>query len=333
MSKVLTSLKQNKRLALALKATVSVGLMYLVFSLIPMERLGHALASTAIDLVLLSLFVALVANYADSIQMHAVTSHQGIGLTSLQILKVNLIVKFYSLFLPGTLAGGVIRWYHFSRGVGEATPALAAIIFNRLLEISMLVLLGLVFWALDYRHSSGEISFVWITGFAAGTLLLYMLSFSPPFHRQLRKLSNLAFVPAGVTKKVDGVLAALATYAGRESLFHIRVMGLALLRHLVATFGIYLLAESLSLGLNVATIGWFRSVFTLALMLPISIGGFGVREVAFIVLLRPVGVETVDAVALSLLLFGRGLVIAILGGVLEFERVVMNPAAKNEPES
>lgn len=331
MIKLLSSLKRNKILVLALKAAVSAGLLYLAFSLIPIGRLGHVLASTAIHLVLLSLSVALVAHYAASIQMHAVISHQGIDLTSLQILRVNLITKFYSLFVPGTLAGGAIRWYHFSRGAGKAAPALAAIVFNRLLETSTLLLLGLLFWVLDYRNSSGGSSVLWIAGFAVVACLLQLLSFSAPLHRQLHKLNNLSFIPAGIARRVDGVLAALGTYADRDFLFHIRVVGLALLKNLVGTFGIYLLAESLSLGLNFATIGWFRSVFTLALMLPISFGGFGVREVAFIVLLQPLGVNTVDAVALSLLLFGRGLVVAILGGVFEFERVIMNPAVKKEP--
>ena len=55
----------------------------------------------------------------------------------------------------------------------------------------------------------------------------------------------------------------------------------------------------------------------LVLMLPISWSGLGVREGSLILLLRPYGVAPEDAVALSLLVFLRGTLGAICGGLLQ----------------
>ena len=91
-------MKQNKILALVFKTAVSVGLLYLVLSLTPIERLAPVLASTAIHLVLLSLSVALVTHYFGSIQMHAVIqqgdNQQWIGLGRTPALAVQALRAF-----------------------------------------------------------------------------------------------------------------------------------------------------------------------------------------------------------------------------------------------
>jgi hypothetical protein len=53
--------------------------------------------------------------------------------------------------------------------------------------------------------------------------------------------------------------------------------------------------------------------------LPISIGGFGVREASYVVLLGHAGVATTDAALLSVL-FGLGFVVATLPGGLALLR-------------
>jgi hypothetical protein len=62
-------------------------------------------------------------------------------------------------------------------------------------------------------------------------------------------------------------------------------------------------------------------------MLPISIGGIGVREAGYALLLGPYGVSPGEAVALGLLQYGGYLVVAAIGGVLlVVERRPVHPA-------
>ncbi len=64
-------------------------------------------------------------------------------------------------------------------------------------------------------------------------------------------------------------------------------------------------------------LGWVRTVLVVVLMLPISWSGFGVREGSLILLLRPYGVLPEAAVGLSLLIFFRGALRALVGGLVE----------------
>jgi uncharacterized membrane protein YbhN (UPF0104 family) len=48
-------------------------------------------------------------------------------------------------------------------------------------------------------------------------------------------------------------------------------------------------------------------------VIPISLGGLGVREGAFVLFLGPLGVPTASAVALGLLVYGLNLCVSLLG--------------------
>ena len=67
------------------------------------------------------------------------------------------------------------------------------------------------------------------------------------------------------------------------------------------------------------SIGWIRAVVQAVTNLPISISGFGLREGGLILLLEPFGVAGATAVALSFLMFGRGLLLGAIGAALEIQ--------------
>jgi hypothetical protein len=95
-----------------------------------------------------------------------------------------------------------------------------------------------------------------------------------------------------------------------------RLFGLSLLTHSLGTLVYFLLASALDLGLAYTTCGWIRAALHLLFLLPLTIGGIGVRETALVVLLVPLGITSNQAVAFSFLLTLGLLVVAGLGGLL-----------------
>jgi uncharacterized membrane protein YbhN (UPF0104 family) len=57
----------------------------------------------------------------------------------------------------------------------------------------------------------------------------------------------------------------------------------------------------------------FMPAVAIAQVLPISLGGLGVREGAFVVFLHPLGVARGEAIALGLLCYGMNLAVSLLG--------------------
>jgi uncharacterized protein (TIRG00374 family) len=93
------------------------------------------------------------------------------------------------------------------------------------------------------------------------------------------------------------------------------VFALAATTHLLNVLVFWMLGQSL--GLTVAFDQWFIVVPTVLLisMLPISIGGWGVREGAMVVALRGFGIPTEEALLPSIL-FGLCAVTATLPGAI-----------------
>lgn len=311
----------HKSLKTFLKALFSFGLLALVFYFVPVSDVWHALSETAWQWVALSFFFSLIVNYLNALQMHIVTWHLQLTLSTWQIFKVNLITKFYSLFLPGYLAGGAIRWYHFQKQDSKPTEALAAIVLNRLLETSLTVGLGVGFWLLDQDLASAQIGVTPLIVFGLLFVALYLVSFNRWTHLQMNRLFTW-LLPASLSGRLKRLLQALGAYEDLPLHQHYTVLGLAVFRHALGICAMYMLAIGLNLNLSPETIGWVRSVVTLAMMLPFTIGGFGVRELTFIGLLVPLGIDSADALSLSLLVFATSLVYAAVGGLLEGERLL-----------
>ena len=81
--------------------------------------------------------------------------------------------------------------------------------------------------------------------------------------------------------------------------------------------GLYCFALALHLPLTLAVAGWSRTVVALAGMLPVTLGGLGVREGSLIAVLHPYGVAPHGAAALGLLLFGREVLAGAVGAIIE----------------
>jgi uncharacterized membrane protein YbhN (UPF0104 family) len=72
-------------------------------------------------------------------------------------------------------------------------------------------------------------------------------------------------------------------------------------------------AHGLGLSVGWAAMLAFMPAVAIAQVLPLSIGGLGIREAAFVVFLHPLGVPSGQAVALGLAVYGMTLAASLLG--------------------
>jgi uncharacterized membrane protein YbhN (UPF0104 family) len=116
-----------RRLALWIfQLAVSIGLLAYLVITIPMRDVYAALISARLDWLLSGFTLVGAINLLAALQMRAILAAQGMAFSVRQIASVNLVANFYGLFPPSYLAGGVIRWHHFSRPEGKRAQALAA---------------------------------------------------------------------------------------------------------------------------------------------------------------------------------------------------------------
>lgn len=302
--------------------TVSITLLGYVFSLIPLNEIGDALLSISIPMLLAGLLVNLLSQYLTSVQMCQVMGRQATTLSTYRIFVVNLVTKFYGLFLPGTLAGGAVRWYHFKISGVAPADALAAIIFNRVFETLLLVGSGALFLVADLGGVANIRSFSGVVFIFLLLVVSYYTLFNSRLHLLLARIFQRLNIRDSWQSKLQKLFDALARYNGLSAGFRFTLLLIGIIRQIVGVASIYIFALALDIEISFYTLAWIRSVFTLLVMLPISVSGLGVRELTFVAILTQYGVPAGSALMLSLILFCSGLLFALVGGLYELMRVL-----------
>ena len=300
------------RLAWTLKLFVSLALLGYIATRISLGALWEALAGADVTLVGAGLALSAAGMAAATVQLRVIGEQQGIRLSPRDAFALNLSTSFYNLLLPGYIAGGVARWYRLARSHSAQQPlaALAVVLASRVVELATVLVAGLLFWAADPLARSSRL----VPAIFAGLLLCLILGVRVITRS---RWSTGRVLPARWRDRVAAGLEAAARFREMPRSTLGRLVGASVARHLLMIGAFYCFAQALHLPMTFAVAGWTRTVVALAGMLPITVGGLGVREGSLIAVLHPYGVPAPAAAALGLLLFARELLAALAGGVIE----------------
>ncbi len=123
-----------------------------------------------------------------------------------------------------------------------------------------------------------------------------------------------AILPGAVRPWTGEAASALLTFA-RDRRLKFETVGLGLAVQALMVLSAGCLSETLGLGIQLGVLAVVAPLALTAVLIPVSIAGFGVREAAFVGLLGPVGVSAADATLFSLLSVAAMTIASLPGGV------------------
>ena len=212
---------------------------------------------------------------------------------------------FFNSLPLGTIAGDVARVW-LARNFGVSVKQLVlSVLGDRILAVLALILL-VVLALPTISHPLARASW-----FGAAAILVVGVSgilLLATIERVLERSRHQRFVHL-ILRMVEG-LRPLRQTAGLLALFW------ALLAGVSSAAAGYLIARSL--GIEVAPVAMMAviSMVTLATALPISAGGWGVREASFVSLLGVLGVDREAALLLSVEFGLLGVLVSLPGGLI-----------------
>jgi uncharacterized protein (TIRG00374 family) len=314
---------------LALRLLLSAAILWILLTRIPIVEVARVLRSVNAGYVLLAIALVPLYTYVGAAQQRVLTTHQGLALSTARILEINIAAQFYGLFLPGYLAGGVLRWYRMARG-GHAIGALAAIAFNRLLETLTLLLIGAVMWLLARPPWVDAKLTALMLVVLAGAVIVVVALFDGRIASRVGarvETTQWRWLPQRVRARLAESLQAAERFGTMPARDVRQLATLVLLRQGLEFASFVLMTLSVGIHLSILALGWIRSFMALALMLPIAFAGIGVREATLLLALEPYGVAAESAIALSALLLARYLLAALGGGLWELRGVLLGRRA------
>ncbi len=324
--------KTKNTLVFLIKISIAIGILIYLFKKIPISEVFSALSQAKIAYVSVALLLQFSMRFFSAIQLRLLLKHQNINFTILELVKINFVVQFYSLFLPSELSGGLVKWHKLSRDNNMRSQTFISIALSRIINVLCLAVLGIIFFWIELPLGSLAIGLCLLTGLLISTLT-YLSIINEPISNFLENLSAKLFslnLLSFLKQKSDNLWSSIRRFHSLPLCTLNFTLFLSLLFHLFGITSIYLIIQSLGIKISILPIVWIRAAVVFVQMLPVSISGLGVREGAFVVLLGRYEIAPSYALATSLIIFSITLFMASFGGLFELKEFLLKNEEKEK---
>jgi uncharacterized protein (TIRG00374 family) len=302
-----------KRISFFLRVAVSVGLVALMVSRLDTSNMMRFLRRADLALVGLTLLAVLADRALMGIRWMKLVEALDVRASRSKLFKIFFLSTFFGSFLPGGVGGEAVRAVSFSRLTSRGVESVASVAMDRLIGLLSMLLTGLLSLSIFYRVYPHP-ALLWLVLLGSVLLLVFLgLSLARPLHRALldRARGRTTRIAEWTRRAVDS-LGRYRDRPGTLALVFLISIGVQLLRVLQA----YLLSESMGLGTPAIYFFCFVPPILVVTMLPISVGGWGTANLAYVALFSQVGMDPDGAFVLSVLILGLGVVGNLPGGLI-----------------
>lgn len=278
--------KLKKHLKTAFKVLVTVGAVGYVFSKVDIDELRHTLKSADIFWLVLSFLAFNISKIVSSVRLNFYFKALGLRLSEFENLQLYYMGMFYNLFLPGGISGDGYKIYLLHKRHDTAYKGLLqATLLDRISGLAALLFFAGILFSLSTFADLFP-----ILGFLSLMSVLLVL----PANYFMTKHFFLLFLP---------VLSATTLYA-----FIVQFM------QLVAALFIVL---SLAAAPDMADYLTLFLISSVVAVLPVSIGGIGVRELTFLYGFEIMRRDVNTAVTFSMIFFMITAVSSLIGAFVK----------------
>jgi len=294
------------RLSVVLRVAVSVGLVAFMLSYLDVDNMLRFVRRADPFLVVLTLVAVFVDRLFMVLRWTKLIEALDIHVPWIRVVKIFFLSSFFGSFLPSGVGGEAVRAASFARLTSKGVESVASVVMDRLLGLLSMLLTGLLSLTVFYRvfpHPA-------LLGIVVIGSIALLGSLSLLLSRRLHKF---------LERDGDGWMAravrAMARYRdrlGTLGVVFLLSVGVQLLRVLHAL----LLSEAMDLGTPPIYFLCFIPPILIVTMLPISVGGWGTTNAAYVALFSQVGMDPDGAFVLSVLILALGVIGNLPGGVI-----------------
>jgi glycosyltransferase 2 family protein len=302
-----------------IQVVVGVGALALLIAKSDTRGLLEAIKATKISYLPFVVLATICVNWLMAYRWGMILRVRGHQLKTYRLFYYYLIGIFFMNFVPGGgVSGDVARLFFADREVHDKPFVLSSLIYERLVGLFTLLLLG--FAATLASRGSLPDGRAFYLGEAV--LALALIASTALMSEYLSSRLGRLAIWFGVKIKMERLgiaaaqtLAAVSELRKQNRMLVVTVL-LSVLIRVVWGLGCFIVAQAMSLPVSFFVIFSFISLVDMIRMLPTWGGGIGVREWALVALFAGVGIGREQALLFSLLAFAPILLNAVIGGIL-----------------
>jgi uncharacterized protein (TIRG00374 family) len=304
----------KKILAILLRVGISLILLLFLFRYIDKQSLSEIIKHSDKGLLFFA-FIIFSLNYLFCfLRWEMLLKAININLPSKRIIISFAGGIFFSLFLPSTIGGDFMRSMDLAAYTKRPREVVATVFLDRLSGYIGLVVLSLIALIFGWRLLEDRvilISVLLITGLLITILLALFNKF---FYEKINKILSI-FSAGRIIESIKNLHHEIHLFRNRKEIVF-KNLALSVLIQIVTPLSFYIIALSFGLKMSMIYFFIFLPIIGAITLLPISIGGLGLRDATTIFFFAKVGVTKDLAFAMSILNFSFIVIYAGIGGLI-----------------
>ena len=306
-----------------IKLAVTAGVIWMLLRRVSLGDVGAVLAGASVAWLAAGVAAQLALRAANAGRIRLIARSQQVPLSYGMILRTLFTTAFYGLLLPGTIGAGAATLVKYVGHGATWVAALASMVINRLLDLLTSIALALSFWGLDTSRRPASSSALILTALLFAPLLLFgghalLFRGARLFEHEAQWLSHgPQHGTPGLRHHAIRFLHQCAQGGRLTRSGAVAVFGLSVGKELLAALIAVCFARAIGITLPFTTIAWMQAAVGLAVLLPLSVSGLGVREGMLLLLGQSQGLSPTQALGWGVLQSSAVLLMAGIGGLLE----------------
>ncbi len=297
----------NGKLSFLIRIAVSLGLIAFMLSRLDGDDMLRFLRRADVSLVLLTLVTVFVDRSFMVVRWMKLVEALDIHVPRLRVVKIFFLSTFFGSFLPSGVGGEAVRAVSFSRLTSRRVESVASVVMDRMLGLLSMLLMGFMSLTVFYRVYPHPALVGVVVVLAVGVVAALALGLSRTMHVRVLAL--------GKENWLSKATRAMGRYRDRLGTLAL-VLGLSLGVQGLRVLQAYFLSEALDLETPLVYFLCFIPPILVVTMLPISVGGWGTTNVAYVALFSQVGMDRDGAFVLSVLILTLGVIGNLPGGLI-----------------
>ena len=321
--------KNKKAIFLVIRIAISASLIaYLIKTQIKsFSDIVEILKSSDKVLLLLSLSTHALGTYITAVRWKALLKTQKVKLGTATLSVTVLIGSFFNNFLPTSIGGDVFRTYDASKkGKIPLSTSASIILVERFSGVVSAATYAIIALFLGFTAIGHRSVIIPIVIFFVVSVILAFLIINPSLFG-LGKISGRFRFTRKLTEKLFNFYNTLASFK-KYKLVLVEVLIFSFLLQFTVILNYYLAARALGINLNLTAFIFIVPVVATIAMIPISVGGIGLRENSLAFIMVAMGVNNEKAALCSLLILFMLIIMGIIGGIIYIVRPYLEGRSK-----
>lgn len=306
---------KSRKIHAILRVLISAFLVLLLFTTFDLREVSDAFAVLDPTMYSIGLVAFLLSNsLLWGLRWKRILEAAGVQIELRLLVKYNFVGSFFSLFLPTAIGGDVARLFDISERTEKFADALSSVLLDRVIGLVSLVFLALFALAAGNQFVGGNTVYLSTISLLVFLALTWALFFSSVISGWVIRLFHLPLLKRALGGVQNLYLSLDLIRRSPSNL--VSALGVSVVAQILEVLSVIWIALSINIEVQPVYYFIFIPIIWILTLMPVSLGGLGVREGAFVLLFSNVGVSPAEAVALSVLVYSCRILMGLIGGLI-----------------